>query len=73
MSYETMSIIYRQVVNQPVHTQQFNVPGIGEINLSFLASPQNNVNLLYEKNQKTSMSGDIKPQQVSVEGLRIGS
>lgn len=51
--------------NQSVHTQQFNVPGIGEINLSFLASPQGSVNLLYDKNQKTGMSGDIKPQQVS--------
>ncbi|KAF9419790.1 hypothetical protein HW555_003789 [Spodoptera exigua] len=47
---------------QPVHTQ-FNLPGIGEINLSFLASPQSNVNLLFDKNQKT-MSGDIKPQQI---------
>lgn len=55
-----------QVVNnQPVHTQQFNVPGIGEINLSFLPTPQNNVNLLFDKNQKTGMSGEIKPQQVS--------
>lgn len=47
-----------------MHTQ-FNVPGIGEINLSFLASPQSNVNLLFDKNQKTGMSGEIKPQQVS--------
>ncbi|NP_001188364.1 polyhomeotic [Bombyx mori] len=52
---------------QPVHTQQFNVPGIGEINLSFLASPQSNVNLLYDKNHKPGMSGEIKPQQI-VEG-----
>lgn len=50
---------------QPLHTQQFNVPGIGEINLSFLASPQSNVNLLFDKNQKSGMSGEIKPQQVS--------
>ncbi|KAL4704573.1 hypothetical protein ACJJTC_017828 [Scirpophaga incertulas] len=58
-----------QVVNnQPVHTQQFNVPGIGEINLSFLASPQNNVNLLFDKNQKAGMSGDIKQQQQIVDG-----
>ncbi|KAG6452160.1 hypothetical protein O3G_MSEX007513 [Manduca sexta] len=49
---------------QPVHTQQFNVPGIGEINLSFLASPQSNVNLLFDKNQKAGMSGEIKQQQI---------
>ncbi|XP_072931036.1 uncharacterized protein [Epargyreus clarus] len=51
------------VNNQPVHTQ-FNVPGIGEINLSFLASPQSNVNLLFDKNQKSGMSGEIKSQQI---------
>lgn len=57
---------YTQVVNnQPVHTQQFNVPGIGEINLSFLPTSQNNVNLLFDKNQKTGMSAEIKSQQVS--------
>lgn len=63
---------FHQVVNnQPVHTQQFNVPGIGEINLSFLASPQSNVNLLFDKNQKTGMSGEIKPQQVSNNPLML--
>ncbi|KPJ06341.1 hypothetical protein RR48_14080 [Papilio machaon] len=50
---------------QPVHTQQFNVPGIGEINLSFLPSPQ--TNLFFEKNNKSGMNTDIKPQQL-VEG-----